>query len=137
MTTWLSVVSVLQEVYPLKKVIMLSPSEELEDGHINVVCRVRPSNPRELRSSTSSSSSFSEKESPLNCLRVADDEMTISLYSKGDAKNFTYDYSANENVYQETIFEQVGLPITKRCLQGYNGTILCYGQTGSKRETRN
>jgi kinesin family protein 15 len=29
------------------------------------------------------------------------------------------------------MFQQVGLPITEKCLQGYNGTVLCYGQTGS------
>jgi hypothetical protein len=31
-------------------------------------------------------------------------------------------------VTQEQVFERVALGVTQRCLEGYNGTILCYGE---------
>jgi kinesin family member 15 len=101
----------------IDKLIM---ADELDDdGHIRVICRVRPENARERKLSSG------------NCIKVGDDEATMSLESKNEPKTFCFDYSANDAVTQEEIFERVGLPITTRCIDGYNGTILCYGQTGS------
>ena len=35
------------------------------------------------------------------------------------------------NVSQDTVYEDVVKETTKKCVDGYNGTILCYGQTGA------
>ena len=99
-------------------------TEDIEDdGHIRVICRVRPQNSRERKMSAG------------HCIQVSDDETTIQLETKSDHKTFCFDYSAAESVSQEDIFERVGLPITQRCIDGYNGTILSYGQTGSGKYT--
>jgi hypothetical protein len=42
-----------------------------------------------------------------------------------------FDYVAGETGSQQELYEQVGRPVVTSCLQGYNGTILCYGQTAS------
>jgi kinesin family protein 15 len=85
---------------------------------IRVVCRLRPANSREaglnLRKSVTVSS----------CSEVIVD-------CKPESKNFTFDYVAGEETQQDEIFQQVGVPITEACLQGFNGTILCYGPTGT------
>lgn len=46
-------------------------------------------------------------------------------------KSFNFDYVADEEVQQKTIFEQIAQPIADCCLEGYNGSIFAYGQTGS------
>ena len=85
---------------------------------IRVVCRVRPSNSREaalnLRKSV-----------------TVDRNAELTIDSKPEAKQFTFDYVADELVLQDEFFKSVGLPITEACLQGFNGTIICYGQTGT------
>ena len=37
----------------------------------------------------------------------------------------------DENISQEEIFKEVGEPIMKSFIGGYNCTIFCYGQTGA------
>ncbi len=91
------------------------------DNHIKVVCRIRPANSKEntgLRS----------------CLTVpanADNCLLLQTVKPENKQQFSFDYCANENVTQDEIFVKVGMPIIKSCVEGYNGTILCYGQTGS------
>ena len=53
---------------------------------------------------------------------------SIILNSKPENKTFSFDFVADENVSQEVMFNEVGRSITHSCLEGYNGTILCYGQ---------
>ena len=36
-----------------------------------------------------------------------------------------------DNASQESVFEKVGRPICDAVLEGFNGTIMCYGQTGA------
>jgi kinesin family protein 15 len=94
----------------------------MESGHINVICRVRPRNNREVRNSDGTFES---------CVQVDGLSNSVMIYTKDDRKSFDFDYSADESATQQDIFDKVGIPITTRCLEGYNGTILCYGQTGS------
>ncbi|CAM9124990.1 unnamed protein product, partial [Hapterophycus canaliculatus] len=94
-----------------------------DDNRIKVVCRVRPPVSRETHGSKTLAN---------RCVAVADDKCTVTLNSKPQEKNFTFDYAAGEESTQEELFEEVGKPVTEACLEGYNGTIFCYGQqTGS------
>lgn len=99
----------------------ISYNFNMSEDHVKVVCRIRPPNQRE-----SSSAGHVRK-----CVSIFEPSNTVVLNSKPEAKTFTFDYAADENVTQEKMFEEVGLPIVHSCLLGYNGTILCYGQTGS------
>ncbi|NXD76985.1 KIF15 protein, partial [Halcyon senegalensis] len=56
---------------------------------------------------------------------------TIRLHSKPEPKIFTFDYVANMETTQESVFSSVAKSIVESCMNGYNGTIFAYGQTGS------
>ncbi|KAF1776859.1 Kinesin-like protein [Phytophthora cactorum] len=120
---------------------------DASDANVKVFCRVRPPNERErgVKFSTSSSGSagFLARSSAAaasasfakKCVTVpASDitQQTVFLHSKhGPARNFTFDRVFGEDASQNDVFEVVGAPITRACLEGYNGTIFAYGQTGS------
>lgn len=95
-------------------------------GHIQVACRVRPPSKKELSLSKHATTTP-------NCLRVdcLGNSVTVLKPNSSEEKSFQFDYCANGASTQEDVFNQVGLGITKRCMEGYNGTILCYGQTGT------
>lgn len=46
-------------------------------------------------------------------------------------KSFTFDYVYDWNSLQEKIYTDTGYPIVESVLEGYNGTIFAYGQTGT------
>ncbi|NWV67518.1 KIF15 protein, partial [Malurus elegans] len=64
------------------------------------------------------------------CLSVLSSN-TIRLHSKPEPKIFTFDYVANMDTTQESVFSSVAKNIVESCMNGYNGTIFAYGQTGS------
>lgn len=88
----------------------------------------------------------------LRCRPVPDDaeqiKMSVSTTAGGttlsiaEARDFAVDGTAAEKEYQLDgmwpgttsqvfIFENIALPIADKVLDGYNGTICCYGATGS------
>ena len=46
-------------------------------------------------------------------------------------KQFTFDGVYDHTSTQKEIFEGCALPIVRAAIEGYNGTIFCYGQTGT------
>lgn len=46
-------------------------------------------------------------------------------------QNFTFDYVYNENSTQEFVYENTAKNAVLSVLEGYNATILAYGQTGT------
>lgn len=46
-------------------------------------------------------------------------------------KRFTFDSVYDWNSEQENIFAESAYPICENVVQGYNGTIFAYGQTGT------
>ncbi|GAB5033314.1 kinesin-like protein kif15 [Nannochloropsis oceanica] len=99
----------------------LGAADEEED-HIRVICRVRPPQVREGRSSALGLRT---------CLTVNETSKTVTLKQASGPKVFTFDHSISENASQESVFHLAGKPATRACIQGYNGTVFCYGQTGS------
>ena len=45
--------------------------------------------------------------------------------------SFMYDHAFDVESTQEEIFAQVGYPVLQNILDGFNGTIMAYGQTSS------
>ena len=84
----------------------------------NITCyvRCRPLNSREL-------------ELNANCIEISKDKKSISL--KNYDHNYTYDKIFPAETDQKTIFQEIGLPLVKKFLSGYNSTIFAYGQTGT------
>lgn len=83
-----------------------------QDNRMQVVCRVRPS-----RSGRSNNGNYVE----------AIDNSVICEQNR----IFSFDYVANEHESQEGLFNVIGVPFVNACIDGYNGTILAYGQTGT------
>ena len=49
---------------------------------------------------------------------------------KDQAKNFAFDYVFGPDTPQSNIYEQTAFSLVNNVLEGYNGTIFAYGQTG-------
>jgi len=58
-------------------------------------------------------------------------ETQVSINSATDTRNFVFDWVANPQATQEEVWKNVGLEVTQSTLQGFNGTIIAYGPTGS------
>ncbi|XP_035405754.1 kinesin-like protein KIF15 [Cygnus atratus] len=98
--------------------LLNSPS--VEGDAIKVYVRVRP---------PSEGTALTDGDQGL-CLSVLSLN-TIRLHSKPEPKIFTFDYVANMETTQESVFSSVAKNIVESCMNGYNGTIFAYGQTGS------
>ena len=71
----------------------------------------------------------SELELGANCLDISKDQKTIILNNSESV--YTYDKIFPAETDQKTIFSEIGLPLVKKFLSGYNSTIFAYGQTGT------
>ncbi|EER04371.1 kif-3, putative, partial [Perkinsus marinus ATCC 50983] len=54
-----------------------------------------------------------------------------SAASRDTAKEFTFDAVYPPVASQSQIYEEAAYPIVENVLEGYNGTIFAYGQTGT------
>ncbi len=87
-----------------------------EEENITCYVRCRPLNSREI-------------ELNANCIEISKDKKSINL--KNYEHNYTYDKIFPAETDQKTIFQEIGLPLVKKFLSGYNSTIFAYGQTGT------
>jgi len=79
------------------------------------------------------------KENERNCQRVVEMEGTTGTVSitnpkadiKEPPKTFTFDMVYDWNSMQMSVFENSALPIVQSVMEGFNGTIFAYGQTGT------
>ena len=89
---------------------------------VKVVMRCRPLTPKEM-------------EDQRECIVNVDmDVGSIQVYNPQnikELKNFTFDHTYDWRATQQLIFEQTALPILESIMEGYNGTIFAYGQTGT------
>ena len=46
-------------------------------------------------------------------------------------KQFTFDSVYDHTNAQREIYEETALPVVRAAMEGYNGTVFCYGQTGT------
>ena len=95
---------------------------EPTENNIQVILRVRPLSEKETRSNKSS------------CIEVVGNgENKVVMGNKtGQGQNeYCYDWVACEKKSQTEIFEKLGIRMAEWCLEGYNSTILAYGQTGA------
>ncbi|KAG9467959.1 hypothetical protein GDO78_013958 [Eleutherodactylus coqui] len=74
-------------------------------------------------------------------IRLGEDDKLIDIHLKKDenlgmVNNKRYDWSFKvdgilHNASQGLMYDMVAKSVVSRALQGYNGTIMCYGQTGA------
>eukprot|EP00742_Colponemidia_sp_Colp-10_P004246 GILJ01004530.1.p1 GENE.GILJ01004530.1~~GILJ01004530.1.p1 ORF type:complete len:795 (-),score=178.48 GILJ01004530.1:126-2510(-) len=91
---------------------------------VRVVIRCRPFNERER----------DESRSRIVEMNVAQGQVLVTN-PKADAdepsKPFTFDQVYDWTCTQDAIYNETAFPIVESVLQGYNGTIFAYGQTGT------
>ena len=79
--------------------------------------RIRPLNKREI-----------DLDSPV-C--VDNKANVLTIRHNQDAKDFVFDYVFGMNSRQESIYESCAFSLVENALEGYNGTVFAYGQTGA------
>ncbi|XP_050221136.1 kinesin-like protein KIN-1 [Mercurialis annua] len=88
--------------------------------NITVCCRFRP---------------LSSKEKKVNgdsvCIRSMDTETFILKDDKEEECVFSYDRVFYEESLQSDVYQFIALPIIRGAVNGINGTIITYGQTGA------
>eukprot|EP01135_Chromosphaera_perkinsii_P001013 Nk52_evm27s156 gene=Nk52_evmTU27s156 len=86
---------------------------------VKVLVRARPLNSKEKR------------EEDYNALEIDMEACQVSLSNRGDAvKRFTFDAVYDGSINSNEIYEETGFPLVESVMDGYNGTIFAYGQTG-------
>ena len=93
--------------------------EEESTSLINVICRFRPLNQREVEIS------------PLSCASFPSSTSVIITPQEQAPLTFTFDRVFSPSSTQEEIYEFSGRPIVESVMQGFNGTVFAYGQTAS------
>jgi len=89
---------------------------------IQVVVRCRPFNKKEK----------SENRLGIISMDLAACQISIANPDNPEAppKNFTFDAVYDENTIQRTFYEESCFGLIENVLEGFNGTIFAYGQTG-------
>ena len=95
--------------------------QQSNDDNVKVAVRCRPLNTREEK---------------LKCKYVIDIDLTDNqmVLKKPEnekiTKSFRFDYVYGEDSKQKEVYEDTAYPLVESVLEGYNGTIFAYGQTG-------
>ena len=87
---------------------------------VSVVVRCRPMNSKEKNESRTS----------IIDIDVAARQVSIKNPSDKDVKSFTYDGAYDDATQQRVFYEESCFGIIESVLEGFNGTIFAYGQTG-------
>lgn len=101
-------------------------SESLENKNFQVVLRIRPPLPRELENDRNYQESV--RTEGLKGISIVESVDEISLYN---SHRFTFDRVYDQDATQEDIYKQTAREAVVSTLQGYNATVLAYGQTGT------
>lgn len=88
---------------------------------VRVMVRVRPMNAKEKERGCISVVEADSKTNQINLMRED---------SKEQPKSFSFDYVFAPDCAQSLIYEQSAFSLVDNVLDGYNGTIFAYGQTG-------
>ncbi|KAG2824308.1 hypothetical protein PC116_g13718 [Phytophthora cactorum] len=95
--------------------------DEKEAENIRVAVRCRPMNERENR------------EQSVSCFTCGPNGTAVltNMDNPAEKHEFGFDFVYGCDSKQESVFEDIGVPLLDRAFGGYNGTIFAYGQTGS------
>ena len=69
----------------------------------------------------------------MSCLKVEKGDNQINIIKPDEAanvKSFTYDAVYDTDSLQQVVYDESAFPLVESVIEGYNGTIFAYGQTG-------
>lgn len=88
-----------------------------EIENVRVVIRVKP---------------VSNEENQIIEVDSSNTVVTVKKYQCSDpAKSYKFDYALNQKATQTDVYCHTARPIVEKLFDGYNGTVLAYGQTGT------
>jgi hypothetical protein len=90
---------------------------------IKVVVRIRPLNTKEIKEGHKVVTTANEVRRTLETFDLASSEKA--------SKTFSFDAVFSDKSTQKLVYDVCAAPVVQSVLQGYNGTIFCYGQTGA------
>ncbi|CAG9323451.1 unnamed protein product [Blepharisma stoltei] len=99
-----------------------NPEEDSAKGNVKVICRFRPLNSKEKE--------YSER----SCIEFGSDLKSVRMLTQSDAgclPVFNFDRVFSPDSSQAEVYEMAARPVVESVLEGFNGTILAYGQTSS------
>ncbi|KAI5065784.1 hypothetical protein GOP47_0018408 [Adiantum capillus-veneris] len=91
-------------------------------GRVRVAVRLRPRNSEELKNDADFAD-YVELMPELKRLKLRKNNW--------DCETFQFDEILNETASQKRVYEVVAKPVVESVLEGYNGTVMAYGQTGT------
>jgi kinesin family protein 3/17 len=92
----------------------------VENESVRVVVRSRPLSDKEI------------KEGHSNIVAIDREAASITIQGQNvPPKTFTFDSAFDNKTSQLDIYNRIARPIVDSALNGYNGTIFAYGQTGT------
>ena len=94
-------------------------------GNVNVVCRVRPLNQKEIARGAACCLDFLGNKKDVHLT------MSSETSSAHGINKFTFDRVFDTNSQQKDVYDFAARPIIDSVLEGFNGTIFAYGQTSS------
>lgn len=100
---------------------MIDEVKKKKTERVMVYARVRPQSEEEIRS-TGRETIIENIDSSRNLLQIRKDS---------DKKSFTFDGVFDPYIVQKEAYTKIAKPVVDSVLEGYNGTILAYGQTGT------
>ena len=89
---------------------------------VKVAIRCRPMNDKELAQGHTK---------VVNINRPRGEILVQRPFGSEEPKTFTFDMCYGDGIMQSEIFNETSAPIISNVLEGYNGTIFAYGQTGT------
>ncbi|XP_063537607.1 kinesin-like protein Klp68D isoform X1 [Cydia strobilella] len=121
----------------VKVVVRCRPlsNREKNEGHDEVKKRrVRPTDQKwyERLSTKGSGDQFHEADLPLQVVQVWPERGAVQVLNpKGQDKLFTYDAVYDAKADTQTIYDEMVRPLVASVLDGFNGCVFAYGQTGT------
>ncbi|MED6125129.1 hypothetical protein PIB30_065730 [Stylosanthes scabra] len=97
-------------------------SADAVPGRVRVAVRLRPRNPEELIADAD----FAD------CVELQPELKRLKLRRNNwDSDTYEFDEVLTEYASQKRVYEVVAKPVVESVLDGYNGTVMAYGQTGT------
>lgn len=95
---------------------------------VKVVVRCRPLNKREQKLKCAKAVVIRAEIGQVQLMKPVDHNLQI--LGEDPPKSFTFDAVYGDDSEQRAVFNDTGFPLVQSVLEGYNGTVFAYGQTG-------
>ncbi|EGR30278.1 kinesin motor domain protein, partial [Ichthyophthirius multifiliis] len=96
--------------------------------NINVILRIRPLNEKEIKIQEKPAFEITD---PFTIQIIPENAINKNLIQSGQQLTFKYDKCFNENITNQILFQDCVESIINSSLNGVNGTVFMYGQSGS------